>query len=156
MSKSLARSAGTSGIGFALADATRLARAAFDSRMRRVGLRGSTWRVLAYLNRSDGQTQTQLAELLEISRAAVGQMVDQLEAANFVHRRPDQRDARCWRVHLSEGARVALPGFQDSARSFEEELFSGFSQRELHELSRLVEKLRQRILAMAPHNTEKA
>lgn len=156
MSRVLPRGKGISEIGFALADTTRLARAAFDLRMKRAGLRGATWRVLAYLNRSDGQTQTQLAELLEVSRAAIGQMIDQLEAANLVHRRPDQRDARCWRVHLSDGARDALPALQRSARSFEEELFSGFSSSELQELSRLVNKLHQRVVVMARHGTEEA
>ncbi len=82
-------------VGFALADATRLVRAVFDARMKQAGLRGSTWRVLAYLHRNDGMTQTQLAEYLEVSRAAVGQMIDQLEAARFVRRRPDPQDARC-------------------------------------------------------------
>jgi len=149
-------SKGLSEVGFALADATRLVRAVFDARMKQAGLRGSTWRVLAYLHRSDGKTQTQLATLLEVSRAAVGQMVDQLEAADFVCRRPDPHDARCWRVYLSEGARGALPGLQQSALDLEVELFSSFSPRELDELTRLVGKLRQSALAMAPHSVEQA
>lgn len=156
MATTLRRGKGLSEVGFALADATRLVRAVFDARMKQAGLRGSTWRVLAYLHRSDGKTQTQLATQLEVSRAALGQMVDQLEASDFVRRRPDPHDARCWRVYLSEGARGALPGLQQSAHDFEDELFSSFSPRELDELTRLVGKLRQSALAMAPHSAKEA
>jgi len=143
-------------VGFALADATRLVRAVFDARMKQAGLRGSTWRVLAYLHRNDGMTQTQLAEYLEVSRAAVGQMIDQLEAARFVRRRPDPQDARCWRVYLSDGARDTVSGLRETARALEQDLFSCFSPRELGELSRLVGKLRQSALTMAPHRAEDA
>ena len=43
--------------GFQLAEVTRLMRAAFDQRMRAIGLTSATWRVLVYLGRSDGRTQ---------------------------------------------------------------------------------------------------
>ena len=59
-------------IGFGMADVMRLMRLAFDQRMRILGLTGSTWRVVAYLSRQDGQTQAQLADHLEISRVALG------------------------------------------------------------------------------------
>lgn len=142
--------------GFALADTTRLVRAVFDVRMKQAGLRGSTWRVLAHLHQSDGMTQTQLAERLEVSRAAIGHMIDQLEAARLVRRRPDPQDARCWRVYLSDGARDTVSGLRETARALEQDLFSCFSPRELGELSRLVGKLRQSALTMAPHRAEDA
>lgn len=66
-------------LGFALADVTRLLRITYDTRLSADGLSGASWRVLAYLYRQDGLTQTQLAELLEVSRPAIGQMIDRLE-----------------------------------------------------------------------------
>lgn len=63
-------------LGFALADVTRLLRTIYDARLSGKGLSGASWRVLAYLYREDGLTQTKLAELLEVSRPAIGQMID--------------------------------------------------------------------------------
>lgn len=74
-------------LGFALADVTRLLRTVYDARLSGKGLSGASWRVLAYLYREDGLTQTKLANLLEVSRPAIGQMIDRLEASGFVERR---------------------------------------------------------------------
>jgi len=46
-----------------MADVTRLLRAVYDVRLSGRGLIGATWRVLAYLYREDGLTQTKLADL---------------------------------------------------------------------------------------------
>lgn len=88
-------------LGFALADVTRLLRTVYDARLSGKGLSGASWRVLAYLYREDGLTQTKLADLLEVSRPAIGQMIDRLEASGFVERRADPADRRSWGVFLS-------------------------------------------------------
>nr|WP_281721298.1 MarR family transcriptional regulator [Nitrosomonas nitrosa] len=137
-------------LGFALADATRLMRAAFDHRMRSIGLRGSGWRVLAYLYRKDGLSQTELARLLEVTRAAVGQTVDQLEASGHVIRRSDRGDARRWLVHLHPECRAKMSDMFDVVRGFENDLCDVFSDRELEQLYGLVERLRDRASAIAP------
>lgn len=138
------------GLGFALADATRLLRAAFDQRMRAVGLRGSSWRVLAYLYRKDGLSQTELARLLEMTRAGMGQIVDQLESSGHVMRRPDRADARRWLVHLHPAYRAKMADVFDVVQRFDQELCDAFSDRELEQLRALIERLRDRASAMAP------
>lgn len=137
-------------LGFALADATRLMRAAFDQRMRTLGLRGSSWRVLAYLYRKDGLSQTELARLLEVTRAGAGQIVDQLEASGHVSRRPDRADARRWLVHLHPECRAKMSDVFDVVQRFDRDLCEAFSDRELEQLRGLVERLRDRAGAMAP------
>ena len=99
-------------LGFGLADVTRLLRTLYDERLSEEGLSGASWRVLAYLYRDDGLTQTRLADMLEMSRPAIGQMIDRLEASGFVERRADPKrhgdfvcDARhaqcCWNLELA-------------------------------------------------------
>lgn len=138
------------GLGFAIADATRLMRAAFDQRMRRVGLRGSSWRVLAYLYRRDGLSQTELARLLEMTRAGTGQIVDQLEASGHVSRRPDPGDGRRWLIHLNPNSRASMEEVFDIVHAFDEDLCAAFTDRELDQLRSLVERLRDRAAAMSP------
>lgn len=132
-------------LGFALADVTRLLRSIYDARLSAEGLSGASWRVLAYLYREDGLTQTKLAEMLEVSRPAVGQMIDRLEAAGFVERRSDPSDRRSWRVFLSSKSQARLAKYLMVARATEEECFGVLSQSELTQLAALVEKLRERL-----------
>ncbi|MBT9444632.1 MAG: MarR family transcriptional regulator [Hyphomonadaceae bacterium] len=137
-------------LGFALADVTRLMRSRYDARMRELGLTGSTWRLLAYLYREDGQTQAQLARLLEVSRAAVGQMIDRLEVSGHVERRDDESDRRSWRVHLSARAHAELPALIDTARALEAECFAGLAEDEVAQLGALIAKLRERLIVVQP------
>ncbi|HEX8901338.1 MarR family transcriptional regulator [Vitreimonas sp.] len=136
------------GLGFAIADATRLMRSAFDARMRQVGLRGSSWRVLAYLYRQDGLSQTELARLLEITRAGAGQMIDQLEASGHVRRKSDPADGRRWRVYLDPRIRETMAQVFDVVRRFDEDLCAAFTDDELEALRALIERLRDRASAM--------
>ncbi len=142
------------GLGFAMADATRLMRAAFDRRMRGVGLRGSSWRVLAYLYRQDGLSQTELAQLLELTRAGVGQILDQLEASGHVERREDTSDARRWRVFLSARIRAEVGSLLNIVREFEDELSVAFSAEELEVLRGLIDRLRERAAIMISQSAE--
>jgi MarR family transcriptional regulator for hemolysin len=137
-------------IGFALADVTRLMRTMFDARMRELGLNGSTWRLLAYLYREDGQTQAQLARLLEVSRAAVGQMIDRLEESGHVERRDDPGDRRSWRVHLSARIHAEIPVLIEKVRAIEIECFAGLTEAEIAQLNELVSRQRDHLIALQP------
>ncbi len=144
------------GLGFALADATRLVRTAFDARMRETGLRGSAWRVLAYLHRQDGLSQTELAQLLELTRAGVGQIVDELQASGHIERREDKSDARRWRVFLSASTRTEIAPLHNIVRAFENELSVTFSDEEIEVLRALVDRLRERAAIMISESAEAA
>ena len=134
--------------GFALAEVTRLLRLAFDQRMRRVGLTGATWRVLAYLSREDGQTQASLAQRLEISRVAVGEAVDRLERSGHVERRADPEDRRKWRVHLTQASLDLLPDVTTAATELQAECFSGLTDLDVTQLQTLLARLRDRLVEM--------
>lgn len=135
-------------LGFALAEVTRLMRAIYDARLSSDGLSGASWRVLAYLYREDGLTQTQLAKLLEVSRPAVGQMVDRLEAGGLVERRTDPDDRRSWRVFLSPQSQAKVLDFLAVTEAVETECFEEFSDRELSTLTTLVARLRDHLAKM--------
>jgi len=54
-------------IGFLISDVSRLLRRNFDKRAQKIGLSRAQWQVLAWLKRNEGISQTQLADLLEMS-----------------------------------------------------------------------------------------
>lgn len=135
-------------LGFALADVTRLLRTIYDARLSGRGLSGASWRVLAYLYREDGLTQTKLADLLEVSRPAIGQMIDRLEAGGFVERRSDPRDRRSWVVFLSQQSHAKVEEFLVASRAIETECFETFSEKDLALMADLVNRLRDHLIAL--------
>lgn len=94
--------------GFLLHDVARLLRKRFEQQARDLGLTRSQWQVLAYLSRNEGIHQGGLAELLEVEPITLGRIVDKLQAAGLVDRRPHAKDRRIWLLFLTELARPKL------------------------------------------------
>jgi DNA-binding MarR family transcriptional regulator len=93
---------------FLLNDVARLLRVDADKRARAHGMTRAQWGILIWLERQPGITQKELAELLEVEPITVARLVDRLESRGMVERRPDPRDRRIWRLHLSLPAHLAL------------------------------------------------
>jgi MarR family transcriptional regulator for hemolysin len=93
---------------FLLNDVARLLRVDADKRARAHGMTRAQWGILIWLERQPGISQKELAELLEVEPITVARLVDRLEARGMVERRPDPRDRRIWRLHLSLPAHQML------------------------------------------------
>jgi DNA-binding MarR family transcriptional regulator len=133
---------------FALVEITRLMRAAFDERMKALGLTGATWRVLGRLARQDGQTQAMLARRLEVTPVALGETIDRLVKSGHVERRADPNDRRKWRIHLTEKAVALVPAMLETAHAVQAELFQDLDADEIEGLAASLAKLRARIHEM--------
>lgn len=70
----------------------------------------------------EGTRPTELARRLGVSKQAVGQLIDELEAMGMVERRPDPEDGRARRVHFSARGREALLHGLGVLRGLEAEL----------------------------------
>lgn len=87
--------------GFLVSDLTRLITSEFNDMMAPIDLTRSQWRVVVYLHRQDGLSQSELAELLGVGKVTIGGLVDRLEHAGWVARRDDPKDRRTKRVYLT-------------------------------------------------------
>jgi len=85
-------------------DVARLTRVEADRRARRNGMTRAQWGILLRLNRTPGLSQKELADILEVEPITVARLVDRMEAAGLVERRPDLQDRRIWRLHLRPDA----------------------------------------------------
>lgn len=95
-------------IGTMLAQVSRLLRRHFDARARGVGVTRPQWQVLSLLSFNEGINQGGLAELLEVEPITLGRMVDRLQDAQLVERRPDPTDRRAWRLFLTDKGQMLL------------------------------------------------
>ena len=116
--------------GFLLNDVARLMRTAYDRRIRKLGLTRAQWWVLTHLYRSNGVSQTELAETLEIEKPTLGRLLDRLEAKGWVRREHDASDRRVWRVHLTEEVEPALRTMRKIAAELRRDALTGISAAE--------------------------
>jgi DNA-binding MarR family transcriptional regulator len=116
--------------GFLLNDVARLLRTTYDRRIRKLGLTRAQWWVLTHLYRSDGVTQTELAETLEIEKPTLGRLLDRLEAKGWVRREHDASDRRVWRVHLTDEVEPALRTMRTIAAELRRDALTGISAEE--------------------------
>ncbi|MFM5931755.1 MAG: MarR family winged helix-turn-helix transcriptional regulator [Novosphingobium sp.] len=87
-----------------MAQVSRLMRRAFDERARQIGVTRPQWQVISILSVNEGVNQGGLAEMLEVEPITLGRMVDRLQDAELVERRPDPSDRRAWRLYLTSKA----------------------------------------------------
>lgn len=117
-------------IGFLLHDVSRLMRKEYNKRVRDLDLTRSQWRVIAHLYRTEGVTQTELAEILEIEPATLARLIDRLEAAEWVERRPCEKDRRAKRLFLTERPAAVIDEIFDISSELQQDVLRGFSAKE--------------------------
>jgi MarR family transcriptional regulator for hemolysin len=114
-------------VGFLVSDVARLLRRNFNRRAQDLGLSQAQWRALAYLARQEGVNQVTLAETLEIQPITLARLIDRLQAAGLVDRRPDPDDRRAVRLHLTAQAQPLIARMQALAAETREESMRGLS-----------------------------
>ena len=88
--------------GFLTLDVARLLQHEFNRRVNSLGLTGTQIRVLTNIYRSPGITQSELSEILDVQKAALGRMIDRLTSKGWLERRSDPKDRRVNRLHLTK------------------------------------------------------
>jgi len=99
------------------------------------------WRTLAYLIKTEGMTQTELAVCLELERATIGLTIDHLEKLEFVERRSAEDDRRVWRIFLRPKAIDIIPELRKEANAVYQKMFKGISKADLTIIRTAMEKM---------------
>jgi len=135
-------------IGFLVSDVARLLRRRFDERARSIGVTRPQWRVLTVLSRCEGINQVALADLLEVEPITLCRMVDRLQEAKLVERRPDPSDRRAWQLHLTEASRPMIDELRDVAQTMFEEVMLGLGEAARTELGGSLDLIRSNLLRL--------
>ncbi len=114
--------------------------------LEKIGLYRGQPPVLRALSEQEGLKHTELAERLRVTPATITRMLQRMEKAGFVERRPDPEDQRISRVYLTEAGRGVQSALREVVRTMEAETFAGFSQEEQALLRRLLEGIRDNLL----------
>lgn len=97
--------------------------------------------VIQVLWEQDGLSQGELGEAMLLQPATVNKMVQRMEAAGFVARRPDDRDQRISRVYLTDKGRSVKPALDAGWVTVADDMFAGFSAEELVHFEALIQRV---------------
>jgi MarR family transcriptional regulator, transcriptional regulator for hemolysin len=133
----------------------RLVRTAFDTRLALLDLNLTQASLLGYVAEFGATTQTRLADHLGIGRAAIGSVIDQLQARGLVERQPKPEDRRVWLVAITPAGRDLADRVAEVDIVLRAELRHGIGREERQALAWVMTRL-QHNLAAAIANTPPA
>lgn len=116
--------------GFLIHDVSRLRKKKVDKELQPLGITRSQWWALVNIARhgSDGIAQTDLANSMSVGKVSLGGVIDRLEAANLLERRPDPNDRRAKKVVLTRKGRSLLKKMQDIALRINTKIMKGVTK----------------------------
>lgn len=118
------------GIGYLVTDIARLMTTHYNRMMKSTGLTTTQWRVIVQLNRRNGQTQSELAHLLDMGKVSMGGMIDRLEESQWIERRADPKDRRKNRIYLTNKAHEIDDQMMKMGYELANQTFANLSQEE--------------------------
>ena len=92
---------------------------------------------------AQGTRLTDLAEQAQVTKQTAGSLVDQLEQAGYVERRPDPRDARARLICIAERGLAAVQVAAGVVAQVEEEWTQHLGERDTRHLRRILTRLRE-------------
>lgn len=120
--------------GFVVSDVARLLRRNFNRRVQELGLTQAQWQSLFHISRDQGMKQSTLADILEVQPISVARMIDRMEAAGWVERRPDPCDRRALNLYLTDKAEPILKKLKNHGANVRARALSGLSEKEQQDM----------------------
>ena len=133
-------------LGYLVADLGRLFRRVFDRRVAHLGLTRAQWRALKRLERTEGVSQVELAEQLDMEPIAVGRVIDRLQKSGFVERRADPADRRVWRLHLLPQSADVTVAVEALSKDLRRDGWAGITAAELATTLSVLERVRENLI----------
>ena len=107
------------------------------------GVFRSQHKLLMTLGNHQDCSQTELAEKLEISPAAVAVSLKKLEKSGYISRQCDSRDNRVNQIVITEKGQDMIHRSVEYFQDIDENMLKGFSEQELQELNGLLVRMLQ-------------
>jgi DNA-binding MarR family transcriptional regulator len=132
-------------LGYLVADLARLFGRVFDRRVAHLDLTRAQWRALKRLAHTEGVTQVELADQLDMEPIAVGRVIDRLQKAGFIERRADPADRRVWRLYLLPQSAQVTEEVEVVAHALRKEAMAGISAAELATTLSVLNRVREHL-----------
>src|SRR5919107_2518945 len=130
-------------VGFLLSQLGFVGSKGFSAALEPVGIDPREFLLLRFVATSEGQSQQALAERLAVPASRMVALVDHLEEAGLLERRPDPEDRRVRGLHLTRKGRGVLERAGKIAIDYETQLCAGINREEREQLIDLLQKLQE-------------
>ena len=134
--------------GFLIRDVSRLSAKNFGRHARELEVTVSQCKVLAYLQRHEGISQTRLAELTETDPMTLVRTLDRMQQDGWIERRADPEDRRAHCLYLLDAARPILQRIWKIADQSRAEALGALSVSEREQLVSLLQRVHARLSAL--------
>ena len=128
--------------GFVLYETARLLGKRFDQKAKALGLTRAQCQVLYRLVVHEGLNQARIAEILEIEPISLARLIDRMEEAGWVERRPDPKDRRARLLYLTAKAKPVIDRMFKVGLATRAEAQAGLSGAEREKLLELLQRVR--------------
>jgi DNA-binding MarR family transcriptional regulator len=128
-------------VGFLISQLGFFSSRGFMEALAPVGIDPREFLLLRFVAADEGRSQQALAERLGIPASRMVALVDHLEDAGLIERRPDPEDRRVRGLHLTRKGRGALERAKKIAIDYETRLCAGINREERELLIDLLQKL---------------
>jgi DNA-binding MarR family transcriptional regulator len=128
-------------VGFLISQLGFLSSKRFSAALAPVGIDPREFLLTRFVAASEGRPQQELAERLGIPPSRMVALVDRLEDAGLLERRPNPDDRRVRGLHLTKKGRRVLERAEKIAIAYETELCAGIDREEREQLIDLLQKL---------------
>lgn len=119
----------------------RLMRGLFDRHFSGMHITRSQWSMIIAVARRPGSTQRMIADMMEMSEASAGRLIDRLCMEGLLKRQERDDDRRARAVYVTDKAEPLLTSLSELAQENEKRLFRGFSDEELVQLEGFLDRL---------------
>jgi DNA-binding MarR family transcriptional regulator len=128
-------------VGFLISQLGFFSSKGFTEALEPVGIEPREFLLMRFVAASEGQSQQAMAERLGVPASRMVALVDRLEEAGFVERRPNAEDRRIRELHLTRKGKGILERAGKIAIDYETRLCSGINRQEREQLIDLLQKL---------------
>ncbi|AMY72167.1 MULTISPECIES: MarR family transcriptional regulator [Alphaproteobacteria] len=128
-----------------LAASSRMWKRYLDLQFRDLGLSQARWSVLFEISRNEQATQIELARVLAIEAASLVRLLDGLENAGLIERRPSAEDRRAKTLHLTEAAWPLIDRMKAISAASRAAILEGISQQDLRIATQVLSRVAARL-----------
>ena len=138
--------------GLLIRDVSRLIRKRFEHKVGMAGFTQAQWSVIYVLAHREGANQAALAKMLDIEPITLVGLLDKLEAAGLVERRPSPSDRRARLLYLTAKAQPLLKKIEAVRAELSEEAFADISEPQQKHIIDMLQLVKNNLLRKTRDN----
>lgn len=113
----------------------------FSERLAEIDLQPPLFRILNLVDAAEGRSQQAIGEAIQVPPSRMVALVDELEQAGLVERRPNPDDRRIRALYLTRKGRQKLARGREIARAHEAQLTVGMAAADRDRLTQLLQQI---------------